>query len=147
MTSLALLIAALVAVVGLAKVSRPLIERGVEAVGLPYAAVAVVIALLVLLPESIAALRAARCGRVQTSLNLAYGSAMASIGLTIPVIAALSFVLGYPLDLGLDATSIVLLAITMFVGLATVLSGRATILQGGLHLSLLAGFLVLVVSP
>lgn len=147
LVSLLLLLVALVAVVGLAKVTTPLIEATVESAGLPTAAVAVSIALLVLLPESIAAVRAARRGRVQTSLNLAYGSAMASIGLTIPTVAVLSWVLGYQLVLGLEATSIVLLAITMFTGLATVLSGRATVLQGGVHISLLAGFLVLVVSP
>jgi len=145
--SLALLIGALVAVVGLAKVTSPLIESGIASVGLPPAAVAVSIALLVLLPESIAAVRAARRGRVQTSLNLAYGSAMASIGLTIPTIAVMSWLFGYNLILGLDATAIVLLAATLFTGLGTVLSGRATVLQGGLHLSLLTGFLVLVAAP
>ena len=145
--SLVLLILALVAVVGLAKVTSPLLEAGVSRVGLPSAAVAVGIALLVLLPESIAALRAARRGRVQTSLNLAYGSAMASIGLTIPSVAALSLFLGYELVLGLDPVAIVLLAVTMFTGLATALYGRATVLQGGIHLTLLAAFLVLVAVP
>lgn len=147
LASMILLALALAAVVGLAKVTSPLIESAVRSVGLPPAAVAVSIALLVLLPESIAAVRAARRGRVQTSVNLAYGSAMASIGLTIPTIAVLSWVFGYRLELGLEPTAIVLLAITMFTGLATVLSGRATVLQGGVHLSLLAGFLVLVASP
>lgn len=145
--SLLLLVVALVAVVGLAKVTTPLIELGVSSLGLPRAAVAVSIALLVLLPESIAALRAARRGRVQTSLNLAYGSAMASIGLTIPTIAVMSWIFGYDLVLGIDQTSIVLLVITLFTGLGTVLAGRATVLQGGIHLFTLAGFLVLVASP
>ena len=145
--SLLLLVVALVAVVGLAKVTTPLIELGVSSLGLPRAAVAVSIALLVLLPESIAALRAARRGRVQTSLNLAYGSAMASIGLTIPTIAVMSWIFGYDLVLGIDQTAIVLLVITLFTGLGTVLAGRATVLQGGIHLFTLAGFLVLVASP
>ncbi|MFM8515985.1 MAG: calcium:proton antiporter [Actinomycetota bacterium] len=145
--SLILLVIALVAVVGLAKVSSPLIEAGLVNVGLPSAAVAVSIALLVLLPESIAAVRAARRNRIQTSLNLAYGSAMASIGLTIPTIAVISWLFDYQLILGLDATAIVLLAATLFTGLATVLAGRATVLQGSIHLSLLAGFLVLVAAP
>ena len=145
--SLLLLVVALVSVVGLAKVTTPLIELGVSSLGLPRAAVAVSIALLVLLPESIAALRAARRGRVQTSLNLAYGSAMASIGLTIPTIAVMSWIFGYDLVLGIDQTAIVLLVITLFTGLGTVLAGRATVLQGGIHLFTLAGFLVLVASP
>lgn len=147
LASLLLLLLALIAVVGLAKVSSPLIETGVANLGLPSAAVAVAIALLVLLPESIAAIRAARRDRIQTSLNLAYGSAMASIGLTIPTIALISWLFDFQLILGLDATAIVLLAATLFTGLGTVLAGRATVLQGSIHLSLLAGFIVLVAAP
>jgi len=147
LTSLALLILALVGVVGLAKVTSPLIESAIASVGLPPAAIAISIALLVLLPESIAAVRAARRGRIQTSFNLAYGSAMASIGLTIPTIAVMSWLFGFNLDLGLEPTAIVLLAVTMFASLATVLSGRATVLQGGVHVSLLIGFVVLAVAP
>ena len=89
-TSLGLLVVGLVAVVGLAKVESPAIEAGVEAAGFPPSFVGVVIALLVLLPETLAAVRAALRDRIQISLNLAYGSAMASIGLTIPVIALAS---------------------------------------------------------
>lgn len=88
--SLGLLLVALVAVVGLAKVESPVIEEVVSAAGFPQSFVGVVIATLVLLPETLAAARAARQGRLQTSLNLAYGSAMASIGLTIPTIALAS---------------------------------------------------------
>ena len=146
-TSVLMLAISLVAVVGLAKVCSPLIEFAVESAGLPTAAVAVAIALLVLLPESIAAVRAARRDRIQTSFNLAYGSAMASIGLTIPVIAVISWLSGYHLILGIGPTGVVLLAATLFTGLGTVLSGRATVLQGSIHLALLAGFLVLVVAP
>jgi Ca2+:H+ antiporter len=145
--SLGMLVLALVAVVGLAKVTTPLIETLVASVGLPLSAVAVTIALLVLLPESIAALRAARHGRVQTSVNLAYGSAMASIGLTIPTIAVMAMLFGYDLVLGLNAAEITLLVATVVTGILTVTPGRATLLQGAVHLSLFAGFLVLVVSP
>lgn len=145
--SLGMLVLALVAVVGLAKVTTPLIESLVVSVGLPLSAVAVSIALLVLLPESIAALRAARHGRVQTSVNLAYGSAMASIGLTIPTIAVMAMVFGYDLILGLNAAEITLLVATVVTGILTVTPGRATLLQGAIHLTLFAGFLVLVVSP
>ncbi len=84
LTSLGLLLVALVAVVGNAKAVSPTIEKGVADAGLPQAVVGVIIALLVLLPETLAAVRAARRDRVQTSLNLGYGSAIASIGLTIP---------------------------------------------------------------
>jgi Ca2+:H+ antiporter len=145
--SLALLLVALVAVVGLAKVESPAIEDAVAAVGFPQSFVGVVIALLVLLPETLAAARAARLNRLQTSLNLAFGSAMASIGLTIPAIAVASIWLDGPLLLGLGATQMVLLAVTVVVAVLTVVPGRATRLQGVVHLVLLAGFLFLAVNP
>jgi Ca2+:H+ antiporter len=145
--SLGLLLAALVAVVGLAKVESPAIEAGVNAVGFPQSFVGVVIALLVLLPETLAAARTARRDRVQISLNLAYGSAMASIGLTIPAIAVASIWLDGPLVLGLNATQMVLLAVTVVVGILTVVPGRATRLQASVHLVLLAAFLFLAVNP
>ncbi|MET9297399.1 ionic transporter y4hA [Streptomyces sp. NPDC003077] len=147
LASLGLLALALVAVVGLAKTVSPTIEGGVTAAGLPHAVVGVVIALLVLLPETIAAVRAVRRDRVQTSLNLGFGSAMASIGLTIPAVALASVWLSGPLELGLGATHMVLLALTVVVGTLTVIPGRATPLQGVVHLVLLAGYIVLAVSP
>ena len=145
--SLGLLLVALVAVVGLAKVESPAIESGVAAVGFPASFVGVVIALLVLLPETLAATRAATRNRVQISLNLALGSAMASIGLTIPAIALASIWLTGPLLLGLSSTQIVLLAITVMVAALTVVPGRATRQQGGVHLVLLAAFVFLAISP
>jgi Ca2+:H+ antiporter len=147
LVSLGLLLVALVTVVGLAKVESPAIEAGVRAAGLPQSFVGVVIALLILLPETLAAVRAARRDRMQISLNLAYGSAIASIGLTIPVIALASVWLSGPLLLGLDPTHIVLLALTVIISVLTVVPGRATRLQGGVHLVLLAGFLVLAMNP
>ncbi|WP_405815604.1 ionic transporter y4hA [Streptomyces sp. NBC_01390] len=145
--SLGLLGMALIGVVGLAKGVSPTIESGVEAAGLPHAVVGVIIALLVLLPETIAALRSARRDRVQTSLNLALGSAMASIGLTIPAVALASVWLSGPLVLGLGATHMVLLALTVVVGSLTVVPGRATPLQGGVHLVLFAAYLELAINP
>ena len=147
LTSLGLLGVALVAVVGLAKLESPPIEDAVEAVGAPHSAVGVIIALLVLLPETLAALRNARQDRVQTSFNLALGSAIASIGLTIPVIALASIWLDGPLVLGLGATQMVLLAITVAVASLTVLPGRATLQEGGVHLVLFASFLFLAFVP
>jgi Ca2+:H+ antiporter len=147
LASLGLLLLALIAVIGLAKVETPAIEAGVAAVGFPPSFVGVVIALLVLLPETLAAARAARRDRIQISLNLAFGSAMASIGLTIPAIAIASIWLEGPLVLGLDATQMVLLAVTVVVAILTVVPGRATRLQGAVHLVLLAAFLFLAVNP
>ena len=145
--SLGLLLVSLVAVVDLAKVESPAIESGVAAAGFPQSFVGVVIALLVLLPETLAAVRAARRNRIQISLNLALGSAMASIGLTIPAIAVASIWLEGPLVLGLGATQMVLLALTVVVSVLTVVPGRATRLQGGVHLVLLAAFVFLAVNP
>jgi Ca2+:H+ antiporter len=142
-----LLVLALVAVVGLAKLESGAIEDAVSAIGAPQSAVGVVIALLVLLPETLAAARNARRDRIQTSFNLALGSAMASIGLTIPAIAVASIWLEGPLVLGLGSTQIVLLAITAVVGALTVLPGRATLQEGGVHLVLFAAFVFLAISP
>jgi Ca2+:H+ antiporter len=145
--SLGLLALALVGVVGLAKGVSPTIESGVEAAGMPQSVVGVIIALLVLLPETIAAVRSARRDRVQTSLNLALGSAMASIGLTIPAVALASVWLSGPLVLGLGSTHMVLLALTVVVSSLTVVPGRATPLQGGVHLVVFAAYLELAVNP
>jgi Ca2+:H+ antiporter len=147
LVSLFLLLLGLVAVVGLAKVESYPIEDAVDAVGFPHSFVGVVIALLVLLPESIAAGRAAARNHVQISLNLAYGSAMASIGLTIPAIAIASIWLDGPLHLGLEPTQMVLLLVSVIVAVLTVVPGRAKSLHGFVHLSLLAAFVFLAINP
>jgi Ca2+:H+ antiporter len=145
--SLAVLVVALADVVGLAKVESKPIEDAVASVGAPQSAVGVVIALLVLMPETLAAVRNAARGRVQISLNLAYGSAMASIGLTIPALAVASIWLAPPLELGLGPTELVLLAITFVTGALTAPLGQATVQQSGVRLVLFAAFLVLAVFP
>jgi len=145
--SLGLLMVALVSVVGLAKLLSPSIEDAVTGLGLPYAVVGVVIALLVLAPETIAALNNAKRNRVQISLNLAYGSAMASIGLTIPTIAAAMIWLPGPLTLGLEPMQIVLLALSVVVSVLTLAQGRALALQGMVHLVLLSAFLFFSAVP
>jgi Ca2+:H+ antiporter len=147
LASLGLLAVALIAVVGDAKLVSPTVERIVIAAGLPVSVVGVVIAMLILLPETLAAVRAARRGRMQISLNLAFGSAMASIGLTIPTIAVVSIWLPIPLHLGLAPTHIVLFVLTCVVAVLTVVPGRATLLQAGVHLALLAAYLFLAVNP
>jgi Ca2+:H+ antiporter len=103
--------------------------------------------LLVLLPEGVAAVRAASANRLQTSLNLALGSALASIGLTIPAVAVVSILLGQPLALGLGVKDMVLLALTLLVGVITLGTGRTTVLQGIVHLVIFATFLFLAVVP
>jgi Ca2+:H+ antiporter len=147
LTSLGLLVVSLVAVVGLAKVESSPIEDAVASLGLPQALVGVIIALLVLLPESLAALNAARRGRTQISLNLALGFAMASIGLTIPTIAIASLFLAGPVLLGLGGTQLVLLLLTALVSTITISNGRSTRLQGGVHLAIFAAYIFLSISP
>ena len=147
LVSLGLLVVALVAVVGLAKVLSPSIEQAVDAAGFPQSFVGVVIALVVLLPETLAAAKYARAGRVQNSLNLAYGSAMASIGLTIPTLAALSPFLSSPLELGLGSMHIVLLVLSLVVGILTIVQGRATRFSGWILLVLLFAYVFLAANP
>jgi Ca2+:H+ antiporter len=145
--SFGLLLVSLVAVVGLAKVLSPAIERGVTAAGAPRTVIGIAIAAIVLLPETWAAVRAARANRLQTSMNLAIGSALACIGLTIPVVAARAVSLGATLVLGLDPKDIVLLALTFVVGAITLGTGRTNIMQGAVHLVIFAAFLFLALVP
>jgi Ca2+:H+ antiporter len=145
--SLALLAMTLVAVVWLAKTLAPAVEGAVAAAGAPKAVVGVIIAGLVLMPEGLAAVRAARADRLQTSLNLALGSALATIGLTIPVLAALALMLDWTLILGLNQTNTVLLVLTLLVSTLSLSTGRTTVMQGVLHLVLFAVFLFMLVIP
>ena len=141
------LLVALVGVVLLAKNLSPTIEAQVAAAGAPKALVGIIIAALVLAPEGFAALNAARANRVQTSLNLAIGSALATIGLTIPAVAIVALVLGLELELGLSMRSTVLLALTLLVATLTLSRGRVTVVQGVIHLVIFATYLFTTVVP
>jgi Ca2+:H+ antiporter len=147
LASAVLLVACLGAVVLLAKALAPPIEAGVAALGAPRSVVGVIIAALVLLPESVAAVRAALANRLQTSLNLGLGSALATIGLTIPAVAALSLAVSLPIALGLDSKSIVLLFLTLLVATLSLGTGRTTILQGVVHLVIFGVYLFTTVVP
>jgi Ca2+:H+ antiporter len=145
--SFVLLLVALVAVVGLAKVLSPSLERLVVHWELPKTVVGILIAMIVLLPETWAAVRAARADRLQTSMNLAIGSALASIGLTIPVVVVAAVALDLPLVLGVDDKDVALLALTFLVGAITLGSGRTNMMQGAVHLVIFAAFLFLTLVP
>jgi Ca2+:H+ antiporter len=137
----------LAAVILLAEeLSHPL-ERGIAAADLPQSVAGVAIAMLVLLPEGLASVRATLRNRLQTSLNLGLGSAIASIGLSIPTVAAASLVDGRPLTLGLSDENTVLLVLTLFISTLTLGTGRTTVLQGAVHLMIFAVFLLLSVVP
>jgi Ca2+:H+ antiporter len=145
--SFGLLVVSLVVVVGLAKMLSPTIEQAVELAGAPRVVVGIAIAMLVLLPETWAAVRAARADRLQTSMNLAIGSALACIGLTIPVVVLAAVTLNLPLVLGLEAKDLVLLAVTLVVSVVTLASGRTHVMQGAVHLVIFAAFLFLAFVP
>ncbi len=145
--SLAFLMLALVAVVMLSKKLSPTLERLVFSWGAPKSLVGVLIAFVILLPEGMAALRAARRNRLQTSLNLALGSALASISLTIPCVAIVSIVLDFPISLGIDTKSTLLLLISLLVLKLFVGAGRSNILQGIVLLVILATYFFVTIVP
>ena len=146
-SSLFLLLVALVAVVLSAKGISPAIEAGLAAMNAPPATVGILIAAIVLLPESVAAVRAAHNNRLQTSLNLAIGSAIASIGLTVPTVAILAIMMDWQLALGLDMKSTVLLVLSLFVVSISLRTGRTTALPGIVHLVIFAAYLFLSFVP
>jgi Ca2+:H+ antiporter len=115
--------------------------------GAPQALVGVIIAAVVLLPESIAAFNAARADRLQTSLNLALGSALASIGLTIPAVAIVALASGRTILLGIDGKSTVLLILSIIVATLSLGTGRTTVMQGVIHLVIFAAYLFTTVVP
>lgn len=145
--SLAMLLLSLVAVVLSAKSISPTIEALLEAAGAPAATLGILIAAIVLLPEGVAAVRAAIHNRLQTSLNLAVGSAIASIGLTVPTVAVVSLVMGWPLVLGLDGKSSFLLILSLFVASLSLRTGRTNALLGLVHLVLFAAYVFLSFIP
>jgi Ca2+:H+ antiporter len=145
--STGLLLACLGSVVLLAKSLAPTVEAAVVGIGAPEALVGIIIAAVVLLPEGIAAFQAARANRLQTSLNLTLGSALAGIGLTIPVVAIVSLSTGWPLSLGLDTKSSVLLLLSIVVATLSLGTGRTTVMQGTVHLVIFAVYLFTTIIP
>lgn len=142
-----LLIANLVGVILLAKTLTPAVESAVLSAGLPIAFVGVIIALLILLPEGVTALRFAAANRLQSSLNAALGSALATIGLTIPVVAVAALLMDQPLVLGLNSDGMTLLILTLFTSSLTLATGRTSVLHGAIHLVIFSVFLVLWAVP
>ena len=141
--SIIFLVVTLIVIIGLARVLSPSIEGVVTGAGLPLTFVAVLIALVVLLPEGATAFRLARRGHLQAGFNIGYGSALASIGLTIPALVVVSLVLDIKLEFGLRDVDIVLFLLTLVVSTVTVASNRVTLFQGGLHMAIFFAFLFL----
>lgn len=143
----ALMCLALVSVVVLAKALAPALQEGIETLGAPVALVGVVVAAIVLMPESAAAVRAAARNRLQSSINLALGSALACIGLTVPAVAAVSFWIGQPLELGINPGQTVLMLLSFAVAMITYGTGRTNLLCGIVHLVLAATYVFSVFAP
>jgi Ca2+:H+ antiporter len=142
-----LLVVSLVAVVLLAKSFSVVVDAGGAAIGAPPAFTGIVVALLVLLPESVAAISAARHNKLQKSINLSLGSALATISLTIPAVALAAYLLGKPLLLGLPQSEMVLLIMTFAISMLTFATGVTNILFGMVHMLVFAVFLLTVFAP
>jgi Ca2+:H+ antiporter len=147
MISIVLLLVALLGVVLLAKKFSLVVDAGAAAIGAPPAFAGIVVALLILLPESLAAIAAARENELQKSINLALGSSLATIGLTIPAVAVAAYALGKTLVLGLDQRETVLLVMTLLISMLTFGTGRTNILFGLVHLVVFAVFVFMVFVP
>jgi len=145
--SAGLLLVSLLAVVLLAKKFSQVVDAGAAVIGAPPAFAGILVALLILLPESVAAVGAARKNELQKSINLALGSSLATIGLTIPAVAVAAYALDMQLVLGLPARDMVLLALTLVLGMLTLGTGRTNILFGLVHLVVFAVFMFLVFVP
>ena len=145
--SAVLLVVSLLAVVLLAKKFSLVVDAGAALIGAPPAFAGILVALLILLPESVAAVGAARKNDLQKSINLALGSSLATIGLTIPAVAVAAFVLDKQLVLGLNTQEVVLLVLTMVLSMLTFGTGRTNILFGLVHLVVFAVFIFLVFVP
>ncbi len=146
-SSLVLLLIALIAVVLLSKQLSPAVEMGVAAIGAPQSLVGIIIALVILLPEGMAAIKAVRSDRLQTSLNLALGSALASIGLTIPAVAIACYFTGMKITLGIDAKSTLLLILSLFIISISFNTNKTNIQQGIVLLVLFMTYVFTTIVP
>jgi len=145
--SIALLLVSLLAVVLLAKKFSLVVDLAAASIGAPPAFAGVLVALLILLPESLAAVAAAHRNDLQKSINLALGSSIATIGLTVPSVAVVAYALGKELVLGLNAQEMILLVLTFILSMLTFVTGRTNILFGLVHLVVFAVFVFLVFVP
>jgi Ca2+:H+ antiporter len=145
--TIALLLVSLLAVVLLAKKFSLVVDVVIAKIGAPPAFAGVLVALLILLPESVAAVSAARKNELQKSINLALGSSLATIGLTIPAVAVAAYTLDKQLVLGLNVQDTVLLLLTFMVSMLTFGTGRTNILFGLVHVVVFAVYVFMVFVP
>ena len=125
------------------QLARP-IDQLIEVARVPTAVGGIIIAMLVATPEAMGAVKAARANRMQRSVNIFLGSVLATIGLTVPTMLAISHITGRTIILGLQNADLVMLPLTLAVSVITFASGRANILQGAVHLLLFAAYVMLI---
>jgi Ca2+:H+ antiporter len=142
-----LLILTLLSIVLLSKPLAHIIDYGLEQLKAPAPLGGVLIAILVLAPEGLTSFQAARRNQLQRSVNLSLGSALSTIGLTIPTMLAISLAVGTPLEVGLPSAQTILLVLTLFIAQMTFSGAPTNILLGGVHLVLFAAFVVLIFNP
>ena len=138
------LIAALLPIVLLSKQLATYVDYGISRLSAPLALGGFLIAALILTPEALSAIRAARANQLQRSVNICLGSALSTMGLTIPTVLVIGWIIAQPVELGLEPTEIVLLSLTLIVSLVTFVSERTHVLQGAVHLALFASYIVLI---
>lgn len=139
-----LLLAYIVPVVLLVEqLARP-IDYVIETLGAPHMVGGVMVAILVATPEGIGGIKAALRNELQTSVNVFLGGVLATIGLTVPIMLVLAYMLGLDLILGLQSSNLVLLMLMLAVSVITFSSGRTNLLQGAVHLLLFGAFLILL---
>ncbi|MGV2976175.1 calcium:proton antiporter [Roseibium alexandrii] len=138
------LLGALLPIILLSKSLALYVEFGIAAVGAPIALSGFIVAALVLMPEGMSAVQAARENKLQRAVNICLGSAVATIGLTVPAVLIVGWVTGLRVELGLETTEIVLLVLTLFVSLLTFGSRTTNYLQGAVHLALFAAYIMLI---
>lgn len=138
------LVASIVPIVLLSKSMARMVDHGIETLGAPQALGGLLIAVLVLSPEGMSAVKAAIDNQLQRTMNIALGSATSTIGMTVPVVLAISLITGRTLELGLESLDIVLLALTLLLSVVSFATGRTNVLQGIVHLILFFSYVLLI---
>jgi len=135
------------AVVFLTELLAPGLEHWIISVGAPISLSGIIIACVVLLPEGLSAIKAAKSNQLQKGFNLSLGSALASIGLTIPTVSILSIFMGLPLTLGINSESTILFLLSLFIIVLSLSTGKTTILQGIVLMILFFVYLFITIFP
>jgi Ca2+:H+ antiporter len=141
------LVLTLVLIVLLSKKLALIVDYSIDALGMPEALGGVVVAVLVLAPEGLAAIEAAAANHLQRAVNICLGSALATISLTAPAVIVIGILTGIRVELGLELSEMVLLVLTLVISMLTFGAVRTDMLQGAVHLVVFLAFVVLIFAP